>query len=125
MRNLVFVVLGLVLTASAAAQDLGPQAPVKVPQAYPENIPNPIRQGGDTIATATVIPALPYSDSGTTVGRVERLRRGVPVRGSTAPDVVYKYVAPATLTTCVDLCGSSYDTKVYVYDEQPESGRLQ
>lgn len=34
-------------------------------------VPDPARQGGDTIADATVILAIPYSDTGTTTGYVD------------------------------------------------------
>ena len=42
----------------------------KPPYTGPVNIPHPhvILQGGETFETATEIPALPYSDNGTTVG---------------------------------------------------------
>jgi hypothetical protein len=117
MRVAIMLALALTLAVAATAQDLGPQAPVKVPQAYPENIPNPIRQGGDSIATATLIPALPYSDSGTTAGYVDDYDEVCSYSGGTAPDVVYKYIATWATTIAIDLCGSSYDTKLYVYDD--------
>jgi hypothetical protein len=110
------IVFTLALTGIASAQDLGTRAPVKVPQAYPESIPDPQRQGGDTIATATYIPALPYYDSGTTAGYVDNYDEACPYAGATAPDVVYKYVPTAAVAVDVDLCGSNYDTKLYVYD---------
>jgi hypothetical protein len=116
MRKLLVLALVLGLVGVAAANDLGNQAPVKTPQSYPENIPNPVRQGGDTIASATVIPALPYNDSGTTVGRVDDYDEICPYSGATAPDVVYKYVATASQAVDIDLCGTSYDSKLYVYD---------
>ncbi len=62
MRKVLVLALVLGLVGVAAANDLGNQAPVKTPQSYPENIPHPERQGGDTIATATIIPAIPYND---------------------------------------------------------------
>ncbi len=116
MRAMIMIVIGLALATAATAQDLGPQAPAKTPQAYPENIPHPTLQGGDTIANATNIPALPYNDSGTTVGYTDDYDAICPYSGATAPDVVYRIVATSTYTTCIDLCGSSYDTKIYVYD---------
>jgi hypothetical protein len=116
MRHAVTLALVLALAVPAAAQDLGTQAPVKVPQSYPENIPDPERQGGDTIFFATFIPMLPYEDSGTTVGRVDDYDEICPYSGATAPDVVYKYVATMSQPVDIDLCGSAYDTKVYVYD---------
>jgi hypothetical protein len=104
------------MTAAAAAYDLGNQAPVKPVVTYPENVPNPERQGGDTIALAHVIPSLPYSDSGTTAGYTNDYDAVCPYTGSTSPDVVYRYVAPVTGTWDIDLCGSAYDTKLYVMD---------
>jgi hypothetical protein len=79
---------------------------------------NPVgeRQGGDTFGTATVIPALPYSDSGTTLGYVNDYDAVCPYSGSTAPDVVYVLTPATTEAINIDLCYSSYDTKLYVYD---------
>ena len=74
------------------------------------------RGDGDTIATAIVIPALPYNDTGTTAGYVNDYDEICPYSGSTAPDVVYKYVATSSQSVDIDLCGSGYDTKLYVYD---------
>ncbi len=116
MRALIMLALALNLAVAAAAQDIGHKGPVKQPQSYPENIPDPDRQAGDTIATATLIPALPYSDSGTTVGYVDDYDEVCPYSGGTAPDVVYKFVCPFTGAIDIDLCGSSFDTKLYVYD---------
>ena len=79
--------------------------------------PEVVRQGGDTIEDATVIAALPYSDTGTTAGYFDDYDEVCPYSISTSPDVVYAYTAPATSTMWIDLCGSSYDTKLYVYDE--------
>lgn len=39
-----------------------------------------------------------------------------PYSGSTSPDVVYTIVSPYSLPISIDLFGSTYDTKVYVYD---------
>ena len=36
------------------------------PPSFPENVPAPERQGGDTIETAVSIPSLPFADTGTT-----------------------------------------------------------
>ena len=117
MRTLVILVVSMALVASIAAQDLGNQAPVKPVVTYPENIPNPERQGGDTIALAHVIPSLPwYSDSGTTAGYNDDYDEVCPYTGATAPDVVYKYVATSYVAVNIDLCGSSFDTKLYVYN---------
>ncbi len=116
MRVAIILALALILAGATTAQDFGHKEPVKQPQSYSENIPLPERQGGDTIGTATVIPALPYSDSGTTAGRFDDYDEVCPYSGSIAPDVVYKYVATSSINVDIDLCNSSYDTKVYVYD---------
>jgi len=74
------------------------------------------RQGGDTIFDATVIAGIPYSDAGTTAGYNDDYDEVCPYSGSTSPDVVYIYDAPASIDIDIDLCGSTYDTKLYVYD---------
>ena len=75
------------------------------------------RGGGENMATATIIPVLPYSDSGTTVGHIDDYDAVCPYPGSTAPDVVYKLVATTDLLITVDLCASQYDTKVYIFED--------
>lgn len=75
------------------------------------------RLGGDTIADAVPIPSLPFTDSGTTCGAANDYDVVCPYEGSVAPDVVYSFTPALSGAISVDLCGSSYDTKVYVYDE--------
>ncbi len=115
MRTLLVIAWVLGLAGLAAAADLGSQAPLKTPRSHPENVPNPHRQGGDTIATALVIPSLPYADTGTTSGFTNDYDETCPYGASTSPDVVYAYTPAATGSVTIDLCGSAYDTKVYVY----------
>jgi hypothetical protein len=117
MRALIVSVLIALLAGDAAAQDLGTRAPAKTPQSYPANVPAPERQGGDTIATATLIPMIPYSDTGTTAGYTDDYNEVCPYMGAGAPDVVYRYDANTSNYVEIDLCGSSYDTKLYVYDD--------
>ena len=45
------------------------------------------------------------------------MTRRVPYSRSTAPDVVYKLQVTSDVLVDIDLCGSGYDTKVYVYRE--------
>ncbi len=116
MRKLLTIALVLCMVGVAAANDLGIQAPVKATPVVPENVPNPELQGGDTIFSATVISSVPYSDSGTTSGYVNDYDEACPYTGSTAPDVCYSYTPSSNVAVDVDLCNSSYDTKVYVYD---------
>jgi hypothetical protein len=116
MRTLLATAIVATLAGSVLANDLGNQAPAKLFVTYPENIPDPERQGGDTMTTATVIGFLPYYDSGTTVGYNNDYDAVCPYSGSTAPDVVYVYNAAHPIQGEIDLCGSDYDTKLYVYD---------
>ena len=72
---------------------------------------------GDTIANPFILPAIPCTVTGTTIGSINDYDEICPYSGSTAPDVVYAYVAAArSPSISIDLCYSSYDTKVYVYD---------
>jgi hypothetical protein len=73
-------------------------------------------QGGDNPTTATVIPALPFADTGTTVGYANDSDEVCPYTGSTSPDVYYSYTPGSNQQITVDLCDSLYDTKTYVYD---------
>jgi hypothetical protein len=81
----------------------------------PYRPPAEVRQGGDTFVTATVIPSVPYSDSGTTVGYNHDYT--ATCFSNWAPDVVYRLVVPAYVwQLSVSLCGSTYDTGLIVYD---------
>jgi hypothetical protein len=121
MKKVLICVLVLALTGIATARDHGPAAMTK-PQiskptrAFPPNIPNPQRQGGDTIESAVVVPGLPFATSGTTEGYTNDYDEVCPFGESTAPDVVYALTPGTDLAVTIDLCGSSYDTKLYVYD---------
>jgi len=73
------------------------------------------RTGGDTIASAAPIGALPYHDTGATCSYVNDYDEICPYSGSISPDVVYSFVPTNNNPITVDLCASSYDTKVYIY----------
>ncbi|HOX25380.1 MAG TPA: hypothetical protein PLL30_12595 [Candidatus Krumholzibacteria bacterium] len=105
---------GLILPASAL--DPGNQAPSKptVPFAPPPAGDVP-RQGGDTIATAVAI-TVPASLTGTTAPYIDDYDEVCPYIGSDAHDVVYSVTPPADVAIDLDLYGSAYDTKIYVYD---------
>jgi len=109
----------LVLVAvPAMAVDLGnrqPDKPVRLYQAPPAD-PAVIRQGGDTIEDAVEIEAHVVL-TGSTVGYTDDYDEICPYSGSTSPDVVYRFSPDVNLALDIDLYGSSYDTKVYVYDE--------
>ena len=116
MRKLLAFALMLTLVGSAMAVDLGNQSPVKPTINAPQNVPNPTLQGGDTILDATMV-TLPANESGTTAGYNDDYDEECPYGGSLSPDVVYTFTATGDMTVDIDLFGSTYDTKVYVYDE--------
>lgn len=72
-------------------------------------------RSGDDIGTATVIPALPYTDSFNSCGYANDYDEPCPWGGS-APDVVYSFTPGVDMFVNIDLCESSYDTKVFVYE---------
>ena len=89
------------------------------------------RQGGDTFASATVIEALPFSDSGTTSGFNNDYGpysnqssynicqwQGYYDNTNTGagPDVVYSLALSEETTVKISLCGSDYDTGLGVFD---------
>jgi len=76
--------------------------------------------GGETIETASVIPELPYSDTGNTCGNINDYDEECPYTGSTAKDVVYVYTPIVDTIVDLDLCQSWYDTKIYVYADDTE-----
>lgn len=80
------------------------------------------RSGGETMATATIIPALPFEDSGTTCGYVNDYDEVCPYYGSTAPDVVYRYTPAWDEIIYISVCNSYYDTKLYVYENSYTPG---
>jgi hypothetical protein len=111
-----------VLTVSQAFADRQPyfgnvEPPKEAKKAgAPATTPGPvIQQGGDTVGSATVIPAIPYGNAGTTIGYANDYNAPCAFAGNTvAPDVVYSYTP--TVDQCVDvsLCESSYDTILMV-----------
>jgi hypothetical protein len=76
----------------------------------PGGEPGGPRQGNDA-CPATVIPSLPYTDTGTTVGMVNNYTSCF---GNTAPDVIYEYTTTAAASITASLCGSAYDTVLEV-----------
>lgn len=74
---------------------------------------------GDTFADARRIESVfpVYHDFGTTEGYTDDYEAPCPDAGSTSPDVVYRYTAQSGVTSLdIDLCHSSFDTKIYVYN---------
>ena len=115
MRQVIVLVMILSLASLAMAYELGTQVPGKDDShVNPQEGVHP-RQGGDTVFDATPIGGLPFNDLGTTVGYNDDYEESCPY-SSTSPDVVYSFVTAADMFIDVDLCGSAYDTKLFMYD---------
>jgi len=110
-------VVALALPSLALENPLSGQAPAKpISGSTPAPvIPEVIRQGGDTIAEAFPV-TIPLVDMvGTTTGYNNDYEYDCPYVGS-APDVVYSFVPDASMGINIDMLGSAYDTKIWVYD---------
>ncbi len=117
MRYLALFALTTFAAVSVAALDLGNQPPAKSVSTSSSPTPVAPRQGGETIETAFPIPSLPFADTGTTAGYLDDYDEVCPMGGNIAPDVVYRFESTMPQSIEVDLCGSDYDTKVYIYDD--------
>jgi hypothetical protein len=73
------------------------------------------REGGEDIASAILIPAIPFSDNGLTCDNVDDYDETCPFTSPGSSDVVYSYTPATNGSIDIDLFGSDYDTKVYVY----------
>ncbi|MFH1373305.1 MAG: GEVED domain-containing protein [bacterium] len=98
--------------------DMGNTLPDKAPYSGPEytNPSGSPKQGGDQIADAFVIPSDTYSTTGTTDGYIDHYYEECPYWSPAAPDVVYAYTATQDRYLNIDLYGSSYDTKLFVFE---------
>jgi hypothetical protein len=73
------------------------------------------RLQGDTIEDPFIITGSFFSGTGNTCGFANNYEEMCPY-SSNSPDVVYKYTPDMGLDLRIDLCSSTYDTKVFVYD---------
>ncbi len=106
----------LALASPVLATSLGPYRDakeVKPAAGYQPAVDG--REGGETVETAFPIPALPFTDTGATCDNIHDYDEGCPYFGSNSPDVVYGYTPDHDTSIDIDLCGSQYDTKVFVY----------
>jgi len=81
--------------------------------------PNGGREGGENIATAIPIAAIPFNDFGFTCDNLDDYDAACP-DASTSPDVVYIYTPAANQIVDINLCGSGYDTKLFVFENSPD-----
>jgi len=75
-----------------------------------------LMEGGETFASAQPMD-LPFHGAGNSCDNLDDYDEACPYTGSTAPDAVYSFVPERLGRLSADLCGSSYDTKLMLYDE--------
>lgn len=117
MRIIQLITAIILLTGSSLAADLGNQRSIiktNVQGEMDSGLPDG-REGGETIETAWPIAALPFNDTGNTSDNIDDYDVSCPYVGQ-AKDVVYSFTPATDLSISVDLCGSSYDTKTYIFD---------
>jgi len=123
-RNIYLIALIVALAASALAlpNELGTSdMRVKASKPIHVGIPTPpveVRQGGDTVMNATPLTLPVYDLAGSTAGYSDDYDEICPYSGSTAPDVVYTFTPSSDVAVDIDMLGSQYDTKIYVYDAE-------
>ena len=115
-----------VLLAATAALALAPSPTTTPgPRDLPDvgdpgtpNVPNPIHvdQGGDTIASALPITALPFTDSGSSVGYADDYAGPCAFSEPHGPDVVYSFT-PSTDTIVVVRVRAPSWKLLYVYED--------
>ncbi len=112
--------LGVILAASGAATSEGTQYHVEdfgPKDSQVLGVPNPQPQAlGDDLATAIPILDIPFADDGNTCSFADDYDEACPHAGSTAPDVVYRFSPDTDRVVTLNLCGSDYDTKLFVYE---------
>jgi hypothetical protein len=118
----VLLLAGLALAAvwgTAAGQDLRPW-PTPPPKPAPDGeVPPrvPVMQG-DTVDDPFALPAIPCTVTGNTCAFNDDYDHSCPYDVvSTARDLVYEYVCDVSVTVKLDLCSSTYDTKVIVFED--------
>ena len=114
MRKLLAFALVLSLAATAMASDISKGDKPVVHHA--QNVPAG-RQGGDTILDAVMLTLPVVNGTGTTAGYADDYDEVCPYTGSTSPDVVYTFTPAASVGLTIDMLGSAYDTKIYLYDQ--------
>ncbi len=110
------VIRFMLLLGSGVAMAFAPSAGASdVTRDWPTIATDQSRQGGDTVESATVIVSIPYFAIGTTAGYADDYDVPCPSASASA-DVVYRYEPSVDQEINIDLCSSSYNTKVYVLD---------
>ena len=118
MKRVALSVLLLFNCCAAIASTLPPElSNTRVPQPKGmSDVPGPgsILSGGDTFGTAKLIPFIPYNDTGDTCPFHGNY--AAPCMFNSGPDVVYVYTPTVNQCVRASLCGSTFDTGLWVFD---------
>ena len=117
--RILFALLAVAVALPAAAQTLDAARPERVFQPTVSPAPDPavIRQGGDTWDEAVPIPGVPFETTGTTWGySFNCCGLDCPVQ-AWGPAVFYSFTPDQDIAVRVDLCGSEFDTGLYIFNE--------
>ena len=71
---------------------------------------------GENIESAIRINSLPFNNTGNTCDKNDDYYNGWGCGTSESPDLVFRYIATLTGFISIDLCGSSYDTQLTVFE---------
>jgi hypothetical protein len=94
--------------------------PSLIPTGPSEPNPRTILQGGDNIGDAFIVPSLPFEDNGTTSGYNDDYTD--PCGGtSMGPDVVYAYTPTVDQVVNIHLCGTTFYSVLYVYENSTDN----
>ncbi len=75
---------------------------------------------GDTLENPVDIPSIPTLFEGSTVGYNDDYDASCPGDNSVAPDFVFRLNLTQNMSLILDLCGSSFDTKIYIMNKSRE-----
>ncbi len=78
-------------------------------------------QGGDNCESATIVSSLPFFATGTTDGYADDIATPCPDANGFSPDVVYFFSSPMDILVDISLCGSSFDTRLLVFEQSCET----
>jgi hypothetical protein len=79
---------------------------------------------GENCAHPKLVAALNYADSGSTCSFNDNTNYNCGGATSPGKDVVYKYISPVDQRASISLCGSSFNTLLYVYNGTCTSGNV-
>jgi hypothetical protein len=83
---------------------------------FEENVPANLT--GDICDDAKILTSPSFCFEDCTTGYTDDYNESCPFPETGAPDIVYRFEPQFTQTVNIDLCPSSYDTKIYIYEDQ-------